>query len=121
MTLPLYRIAAADPAVQAALGGPEPRLYPGGSVPMPPAYPYAVYHVLTGEPENYLACRADIDSITVQLDVYAQQYGQAAQVAGVLRAALEGGCTITRLGGETRDKDTGSYRAGFDSDWWMAR
>lgn len=124
MNAPIYKVAKQSAAVLALLGGPDPRLYPWGwndDGKSPVAYPYAVFQVVTGNPENYLAGRPDADSVTLQVDVYAKTAASARNVAAALREAIELDCYITSWRGEDRDTETKSFHIGFDTDWIVQR
>ncbi|MGH8432447.1 MAG: tail completion protein gp17, partial [Solimonas sp.] len=97
------------------------RLYPLGEAPQSLAPPYALWQTEAGAPENYLGQRPDIDSFTLQLDVYADTANAARNAAKALRDAVEPHAHITRWGGESKDPDTNRYRVSFDVDWWTPR
>lgn len=118
---PIYAVCSADTGVTALLGSP-PRLYPFGEAPQGVATPYAVWRVVTGSPENYLAGRPDIDGWTIQVDVYDAGSGtNVINVAKAIRDAVELKARIGRWGGQDRDPDTGSYHVSFDVDWMTPR
>lgn len=118
---PIFAICAAAPAVTALLGTAPTRLYPFGDAPQGVAYPYAVWQTVGGSPENYLGDRPDIDSFTLQVDVYADTGSSSRAVAVALRDAIEPHAYITHWGGESKDPDTGRYRFSFDVDWHVSR
>lgn len=129
MTPPIFETVDV-PSVQAVLKGPRGplRFYAFGRAPQAPTgvpvYPYAVWQYAYGSPENYLGQRPDVDSIGVQVDVYAspqQGVAVARQVAQALRDALEGSCYITGWRGESIDPETSNCRFGFDCDWIVPR
>lgn len=117
---PIYTVAHADPLVTALLGT-EPRLYPFGQAPGTVTYPYAVWQVISGSPENYLAGRPDADGYGLQIDVYALDAESARTVADALQHAVELDAYVVSYGGESRDSDTGNYRSTFDVDWIVPR
>ena len=121
MTPPIFQVCAAVPAVTALLGTDPTRLFPFGQAPQGVALPYAVHQVITGFPENYLGQVPDIDSFTVQIDVYAKSVSEARQVAEALRDAIEPHAYITGWNGESTDPETGHKRYGFDVDWHVQR
>lgn len=123
MNAPIYKVAKANATVLTLLGSPDPRLYPWGwnDGSQPVVYPYAVFQVVNGSPDNYLAGRPDIDGVTLQVDVYAKTAASARSVSVALRNALELDCHIVSWRGESRDPDTKSYRVGFDIDWLVPR
>ena len=121
MTPPIFQVCAADPAVTALLGTGPTRLFPFGNAPQGVALPYAVWQTITGTPENYLGQTPDIDSFTVQVDVYASTGSQARQVAKALRDAIEPHAYVVGWNGESTDRDTGHKGYGFDVEWRVPR
>jgi hypothetical protein len=118
---PIFSVAAADAGVTAVLGSNPTRLYPFGEASQGVASPYAVWQVVTGSPENYLAERPDLDSYTVQIDIYGDTGAQVIAAATAVRDAIELEAYIVRWGGQTKDPTTGRYRISFDSDWHTPR
>ncbi|MCO5364807.1 DUF3168 domain-containing protein [Pseudomonas alliivorans] len=118
---PIFAVCAADPGVTALLGIEPTRLYPFGEAPEGVAKPYAVWQVITGSPENYLAGRPDIDGLTLQVDVYAVSAGGARSVAEAISQAIELRAHVVRWGGENKDPETKLYRSSFDIDWLVPR
>ncbi|WAT06489.1 DUF3168 domain-containing protein [Rouxiella badensis] len=121
MMTPIFSVCAAAPAVTALLGTMPVRLYPFGMQDDKVTYPYAVWQNVSGSPENYLGTRPDIDSFTLQVDVYADTAAQAVTVAKVMRDAIEPHAYITRWGDQERDTETKRYRYSFDVDWIVKR
>ncbi|EKT4469819.1 DUF3168 domain-containing protein [Pseudomonas putida] len=122
MTPPIELVCAADPGVTALLGsGVDLRMYPFGEAPEGVLKPYAVWQLVNGSPENYLAGRPDADGFTLQVDVYGTTSKSVRQVRDAIRDAIELRAYVTRWGGETRDPATKNYRASFDVDWWVQR
>lgn len=114
------------PAVQALLKtGKDPlRFYLFGKAPQGVKYPYAVWRMASGTPENYLADRPDADSFATQIDVYSapsQGPDVARSVAVALRDAIEGHAYITSWFGDNQDPDTKSYTTSFQADWVTPR
>lgn len=118
---PIFQVAAADPGVTALLGTGPVRFYPFGTAPEGVTLPYAVWQLVAGSPENYLAGRPDIDGFTLQIDVYAATGSSARAVGKALRDAIELNAYIVRWGGESRDNETNRYRLSFDVDWLTPR
>lgn len=122
MTPPIVQACLSSPAVTALLGaGTAMRLYSFGEAEEGVAKPYAVWQLVNGSPENYLAGRPDADGFTLQVDVYAATSTSARQVRDAIRDAVELDAYVTRWGGENRDPATKNYRASFDVDWWVQR
>lgn len=118
---PVFAIAAASPAVRAALGTAPVRVFPFGQAPEGVAYPYAVWQIVGGAPFVYLADLPEVDGFTTQIDIYARNGTDAERAAAALRDAIEPVADITRWGGETIDVDTGSNRFSFDVSWTTER
>lgn len=122
MTPPIVQACLQSSAVTALLGsGADMRLYSFGEAERGVARPYAVWQVVSGSPENYLAGRPDADSVTLQVDVYATTGDKARQVRDAIRDAIELDAYVTRWGAEGRDTETKNFRASFDVDWWVSR
>lgn len=118
---PIFAVCASAPAVQAMLGTDPTRLYPFGEAPQGTQFPYAVWQIIGGSPENYLAERPDVDFFALQLDVYAADAGTARGAAAALRDVIEPYAHIVAWRGESRDSETKSYRVSFDLDWFVSR
>lgn len=118
---PIFEVCAASAEVTGLLGTDATRLYPFGYVEDPEALPYAVWQTIGGLPENYLGDTPDIDSWSLQIDVYAGSATDARNVAKALRDAIEPTAYITRWGGESRDPETKHRRLSFDVDWIVQR
>lgn len=118
---PIFAVCAANPQVTALLGALPTRLYPFGEAPEGAAKPYAVWQLINGSPENYLAGRPDLDGYTLQIDVYAATASSARAVTAAISAAIELSAYITRWGGESKDPVTKNYRSSFDVDWLVPR
>lgn len=122
MTPPIELVCAGDSGVTALIGaGVNLRLYPFGEAPEGVAKPYAVWQLVRGRPENYLAGRPDADGFTLQVDVYGTTSGSVRQVRDAIRDAIELRAYVTRWGGESRDSATKHYRTNFDVDWIIPR
>ncbi|AIN57973.1 DUF3168 domain-containing protein [Pseudomonas soli] len=122
MTPPIVEACSQSAAVTALLGtGPGMRLYSFGEAPDNVAKPYAVWQLVNGIPENYLAGRPDADGFTLQVDVYGSTGPSSRSVRDAIRDAIELQAYVTRWGGETRDPATKNYRTSFDVDWIVRR
>lgn len=118
---PIFQTCASDTSVQAMLGTSPTRLWPFGEADPVPAYPYAVWQIITGAPENYLGEPPDVDSFGIQIDCYAKTADEAREVARVLRCAIEPFAYVTAFVGEIRDTITRNYRYSFSVDWIVPR
>ncbi|EWS53020.1 MULTISPECIES: DUF3168 domain-containing protein [unclassified Methylibium] len=122
---PVFPAVAASTAVKALLGSNPVRFYQFGLAPQNVQKPYAVWQRVFGAPENYLGSTPDIDTFSIQIDVYASPDSSGANtarnVAQAIRDAIEPHCHITSWLGESVDPDTMSHRFSFQSDWITAR
>lgn len=118
---PVFQVCAGDSSVQALLGTAPTRLWPFGEADPVPPYPYAVWQIISGGPQNYLGQTPDMDVFGVQLDVYAKSAADAREVAQALRTAIETSAHVTAYIGEFRDTITRSYRYSFSADWFVPR
>ena len=124
---PLHVVCAADTSVQSLLGnGPHLRLYPFGESRQPTptepvVYPYAVWQIVYGHPENYLSNAPDADSFGTQIDVYGKTWRSAREAAAAIQAACEGSAYVVAYNGETKDPETKSFRVSFTVDWIKTR
>lgn len=122
MTPPIFQLCSQTAAVTALLGsGADMRLYSFGEAPEGVAKPYAVWQLVNGSPENYLAGRPDADGFTLQVDVYGTTSTSVRQVRDAIRDAIELQAYVARWGGEARDPTTKNYRTRFDVDWIVRR
>jgi hypothetical protein len=121
MNPPIFQVCAADLAVTALLGTGPTRLFPFGEAPRGVTLPYATWQTIGGLPENYLAGAPDLDSFSLQIDIYASTATEARNAAKALRDAIEPVAYVTRWGGESRDPQTRHYRYSFDVDWHVQR
>lgn len=118
---PIFQVCTAAPAVTVLLGTAPTRLYPFGEAPQDAVKPYAVWQLVAGSPENYLAGRPDMDGFTLQVDAYAATGASVRAVATAIRDAIELKAYVTRWGGESKNTETGTYRISFDVAWFTPR
>ena len=117
----IFSTCAQNAGVQAVFGTNPTRFYPFGEAPQGTALPYAVFQVVTGSPENYVDCAPDIDTWSIQIDVYDDTVSGCRDAAEALRDAIEPVAHIVGWRGEERDSETRRYRFSFDVDWWESR
>lgn len=118
---PIFETCAADADVQTNLGTSPCRLYPFGEAPAGVSKPYAVWQMITGTPENYLNQIPDMDTYSLQVDVYGDDVSEVRDAAQALRDAIEPYAHIIAWRSEARDPDTRNYRYSFDVDWFVDR
>lgn len=118
---PIFQVAGSDLAVTALLGDSPVRLYLFGLAPDKPAGTYAVWQVVRGSPDNYLAGRPDVEAYGLQIDVYSASAAQARAAGHAIEYAVELSARVTRYNGESRETETELYRYSFDVDWIVQR
>lgn len=121
MIAPIFKVCSASQAVTTLIGSNPVRLFPFGLQDDNVEYPYVVWQNISGEPGNYLDRRPDVDSYTLQVDIYSDAVESAKAVAMALRDAIEPHAYITRWGAQSRDPETKRYRYSFDVDWIVKR
>lgn len=121
MFLPIFTVCNASAPVAALLGSAPMRLYPFAEAEQDTERPYAVWQIISGNPENYITGRPDMDRFGLQVDVYADSAADARAVTKALRDAIEPHAHITAWRGESREADTRLYRVSFDLDWFTPR
>ena len=117
----LFQIVVANPAVTALLGVNPTRCYPWGEVPQNCPKPYAVWQIISGNPENYLDSPTDMDGVSIQIDVYSDIAASTISVAKALRTAIESQATLTAFRQWPREPDTRLYRWQLDVDFFVER
>jgi hypothetical protein len=118
---PIMETLAADGDVTALLGTNPVRCYPFGEAPQNGPYPYLVWQIITGLPENYLGQRPDIDAFSIQVDIYGSTAATVRAVALAVIDAIEPLAYVARWGQESRDQATKVYRKSFDVSWHVER
>lgn len=104
-----------------SLGTSPKRFYPHGQATQATAKPYATWQIVAGTPENYLGQLPDVDSVLVQVDVWADTQSSASAVADDIRNAFEPVMHMTSFGNTERDAATQLYRYRMDFSYWVPR
>lgn len=119
---PIFEIVSNSAAVKSYLSdGAITRFYMFGQAPQDSVYPYAVWQIISGAPENYLGDVPNTDSYLIQIDVYAKKASDTRDIAMAIRDALERHAYITRWGGESIDNETQTRRISFDVSFYTHR
>jgi len=121
MNAPIFEVCQKSPEVMSFLGPKILRMYMFYSKPEKATYPYATVQNYAGSPEMYLGTLPDVDTWSLQIDVFSLSFNEATSVAKAIRDAIEPHSYITRWGVQTLDDDTKSYRYSFDADWMVLR
>lgn len=120
---PIFPTVKASSACRALLQGGlgEMRFYQFGLAPQNVQKPYAVWQRVFGTPYNQMADVPGMDTLTLQIDVYADSADSARSCAVAIRDAIEPVSYITNWLGESRDPDTKNYRFSMQNDWHVSR
>ena len=118
---PVFDVLKNDSAVVALLGSNPLRVFVPGEAEQETLRPYLVWQVISGQPQNFLNSRPDMDVHTVQIDVYGVTLTQSRLVAKAVRDAIEDDAYITGWLGESREVDTRLCRVSLQLDWFTTR
>lgn len=121
MTPPIFTAISNNAAVTNLLGTNPVRFFMFGMAPDNVQYPYAVWQVVSGSPENYLNNRPQIENHVIQIDVYSNSAATSRDILSKIECALEDKCHVVRYGGESRDPETKNYNSSMDVEWWVNR
>ena len=117
--VPTLKLAS---AVTALLGTNPLRVFED-IAPHKTPHPYAVWSVVTANPENHLDCPANTDHVSFQIVVYDTQQKRASDIRAAIREALELYCYVTNIHPNyfERIADTNIFGRGFDANWFLDR
>ena len=120
--LPIVPTLKANPSITALLGTSPLKVYED-IAPHKTPFPYAIWSVVTANPENNLDCAADIDHVSFQIVVYHSNQERAAEIRAAIRTALEPYCYVTSIHPNhfERIADTNIFGRGFDANWFLDR
>lgn len=121
-TAPIFSLCASNPAVTALLGAtPNMKLYMFGMAPQGVQAPYAVWQVISGQPEIYLSGRPDVEVHGIQIDVYAKTANESRKILNEIEKTIELDCYIVRYNGDSFETETKLFRSSLDVDWHTYR
>ncbi|TVO53161.1 tail completion protein gp17 [Denitromonas halophila] len=115
MNTTIFPLISASTDATDLLGTAPVRFYEFGSATEQTALPYATWQVVSGTPDNLLGEAAENDYVTIQIDIWATRPESTRDTARAVRRAIENDAYITALRGETKDSETGLYRATFNA------
>lgn len=120
--LPVVPILKTSPEVTALLGSSPLKVWED-IAPSGTPYPYAVWSVVTADPQNNLDCPANTDHVSFQIVVYDTQQKRASDIRSAIRKALELHCYVTNIHPNhfERIADTNIFGRGFDANWFLDR
>jgi len=121
MNAPIFQALMASPDVMNLLGPTILRFYDFANKPEQPTYPYGTFQNYAGFPQMFLGTLPDVDTFSIQIDIYSKSAAESRNVALAIRDAIEPHSYITRWGVQVQDDDTKSYRYSFDVDWMVLR
>lgn len=117
----IFPAVANDAKCTAILGTNPTRLWAYGMAPDNEARPYAVYRLISGEPNNTLSCVPQDDRVTLQISCYARTDQECRDMIEALRDVIETMGYITGWSNDGIDKDTRLFTRGFFADFIVAR
>lgn len=79
--------------------------------------PYVCWQIINANTEQYLSGGSDMDSLYVQIDVWAKTKADARNIARKVRKVIEEYCTIEDFTGCEIEQETNLYRIRIDSRW----
>ncbi len=120
-TLPIEEILQENSELYGRLGNPV-RVYED-IAPHGTPYPYAVWSIVGGGPQNNLDCPANIDHMSFQIVVYDTIKKRSYDMREIIRKTLEPHCYITNIHPNhfERIADTNIFGRGFDANWFLDR
>jgi len=121
LVAPIYRTIQSSAQAVALLGSPLRVFSFGETQNQDVAKPYVVWQNIGGQPENYLGSRPEIQSHSVQVDIYGDSAKQVRDVASAILEPIEVEAYVQNWGGESRDPETQDFRISFDLDWFVHR
>ena len=128
MLPPVFTLLTASSAVTDIVGTNPSRIFPNGIVPQAETYPAISWIVVSGQPENMLADRTNVDNLRVQLDCWATSFGVVDALYEAVRSALEGAAYLVAmndpLGLKTNlgyDPVPKLFRMSADWSFWVGR
>lgn len=125
MNPPVFANVAGHAPATALIGTNPVRCYQFGHGPQKGssgyALPYVTFQLIAGFPSNYLGQAPDSDSMTVQIDCWAETAASVRSVADAVRDALEPVGYVVAWRGESKDPETKNYRISFDVDFIVER
>lgn len=118
---PIFLAASLSQEVTDLIGSDPMRLFMFGVAPQSENRPYAVWQIISGNPQNYLNQRPDSEGVTIQIDSYAQTASLSADILSSIERAIELNCHVTAYRGTSFESDTKLYRTAMDVHWISLR
>lgn len=118
---PIFATCFADATCRELLGTAPMRLFPFSHAPQDSSEPYAVWQTISGQPQNYVNNTPDVDSMLIQIDVYALDEEAARTVAEAIRDTVEPVAHVVSWRGEQWEPTPDTFRYSFDVEWIVLR
>lgn len=118
MLPPIYAALTADSTLALLLGD---RIYRHDDATQDSGRPYVAWST-TIAPENTLSELPGIDRCTVTVNIYSEDDEEVAQLAQLVRDAIEPHAHLINVPIDNRDRPaTKLYRMALQFDWWLPR
>lgn len=120
MIPPIFQLISSDVGAANALldGSGVIKFFAFGSVPQKASQPYAVWQVITGEPQNILSGDVPTNRVSIQIDVYASKANSVIAISEAIKCALKLSAYMTRFGDTQIDDATGLHKFSMDYDFF---
>ena len=79
--------------------------------------PYVCWQIINANTEQYLSGGSDMDSLYVQIDIYAKDKGTTRKIAKLVRKVIEENCSIEDFTGCELEPEVNLYRIRIESRW----
>lgn len=117
LIIPLYDLCAANVELSALLSDGAGLRVGEFDASNTEGTPYVCWQIINAGTEQYLSGASDMDSLYVQIDIYAKTKGDARTIAKLVRKAIEDYCTVEGFTGCELEQETNLYRIRIDSRW----
>lgn len=117
LIIPLYDLCAADTELSALLSDGEGLRVSEFDASNTEGTPYVCWQIINADTEQYLSGASDMDSLYVQIDIYANIKSSARTIAKLVRRCIEDCCIVEAYTGCELDQETELYRIRIDSRW----
>ena len=117
LIIPLYDLCAANTELSALLSDGAGLRVGEFDASNTEGTPYVCWQIINADTEQYLSSASDMDSLYVQIDIYANTKGIARTIAKLVRKVIEDYCTVEGFTGCELEQETALYRIRIDSRW----
>lgn len=117
LIIPLYELCAANTELSGLLTDSVGLKVSEFDVDDTTSAPYVCWQIINADPEQYLSDASDMDSLYVQINVYAKTKAETRLIAKLVRKVIEDVCSIVDYTGCERDPAVNLYSIRIDSRW----